>query len=44
MERDNGLSADGHQILRFPAWLVRRNPEIVVAKILNALRAKGYKG
>jgi very-short-patch-repair endonuclease len=44
MERDNDLSADGHQMLRFPAWLVRRNPEIVAAKILSALRAKGYKG
>jgi hypothetical protein len=44
MERDNDLSADGHQMLWFPAWLVRRNPEIIAAKILSALRAKGYKG
>jgi hypothetical protein len=31
-------------MLRFPAWLVRRNPEIVAVKILDALRVKGYKG
>lgn len=44
MERDNDLSADGYQMLRFPAWLVRRHPEIVAAKIRGALRAHGYKG
>ena len=38
MERDTDLTLDGHQTLRFPAWLVRRNPEYVACRILEALR------
>jgi very-short-patch-repair endonuclease len=44
MERDNGLRIDGYQPLRFPAWLVRQNPEHVAREILEALRAAGYRG
>jgi very-short-patch-repair endonuclease len=44
MERDNDLSGDGYQVLRFPAWLVRRNPEIVAGRIHKALRANGHMG
>jgi very-short-patch-repair endonuclease len=38
MERDIDLGLDGYQTLRFPAWLVRANPEYVARKILEALR------
>ena len=43
MERDNGLKIDGYRTLRFPAWLVRQDPEYVAHKILEALRAVGYR-
>ncbi len=38
MERDIDLTLDGYQTLRFPAWLVRKNPEYVARRILEALR------
>jgi hypothetical protein len=38
MERDIDLMHDGYQTLRFPAWLVRKNPEYVARRILEALR------
>jgi hypothetical protein len=44
MERDIDLGLDGYQTLRFPAWLVRTNPEYVARKILEALRRMGYQG
>jgi very-short-patch-repair endonuclease len=44
MERDIDLTLDGCQTLRFPAWLVRANPEYVAGKILEALRRAGYTG
>lgn len=44
MERDNGLSLDGYRTLRFPAWLVRQDPEHVAREILKALRGEGYQG
>ncbi len=44
MERDIDLGRDGCQVLRFPAWLVRANPEYVARKILEALRRAGYQG
>lgn len=44
MDRDNDLNIDGYRVLRFPAWLVRRNPERVARKILEALRRAGYQG
>jgi hypothetical protein len=43
MERDIDLGLDGYQTLRFPAWLVRTNPEYVARKILEALRRAGYR-
>jgi hypothetical protein len=30
--------------LRFPAWLVRTNPELLARKITQALRQAGYSG
>jgi very-short-patch-repair endonuclease len=41
MERDNDLNVDGHRTLRFPAWLVRQNPELVAREIRRALRTAG---
>ena len=38
MERDNDLQFAGYRILRFPAWLVRRNPGYVANQIRKALR------
>ncbi|HEX3516902.1 MAG TPA: DUF559 domain-containing protein [Trebonia sp.] len=43
MERDNDLNVDGYRTLRFPAWLVRRHPELVARQIRGALRAAGYR-
>jgi hypothetical protein len=42
MARDIGL--DGYQTLRFPAWLIRANPEYVARKILEVPRRAGYRG
>jgi hypothetical protein len=44
MERDIGLSLDGYLTLRFPAWLVRTDPEYVARRILEALSRAGYRG
>lgn len=44
MERDIDLGLDGYRTLRFPAWLVRINPELVARKITAALRQAGYSG
>jgi very-short-patch-repair endonuclease len=41
IERDNGFRIDGYRPLRFPAWLVRQDPEHVAREILKALRAAG---
>jgi hypothetical protein len=43
MERDIDLGLDGYLTLRFPAWLVRTNPEYVARRILEALRKAGYR-
>jgi hypothetical protein len=44
MERDIDLVLDGYRTLRFPAWLVRKNPEYVARRILEALRSAGHRG
>jgi hypothetical protein len=41
MDRDNGLNIDGYRTLRYPAWLVRKDPEYVARQILRALRRSG---
>ena len=38
MQRDNELIVDGYRVLRFPAFVVRDNPEVVAAQIAQALR------
>lgn len=44
MERDNDLNLDGYRTLRFPAWLVRNDPEYVAREIVRALHRNGYPG
>jgi Protein of unknown function (DUF559) len=44
MERDIDLMLDGYRTLRFPAWLVRKNPGYVARRILEALGNVGYRG
>jgi hypothetical protein len=44
MERDIDMGADGYLTLRFPAWLVRSNPEQVARAIRQALHRAGYRG
>jgi hypothetical protein len=42
MDRGNGFTIDGYRLLRFPAWVVRRQPEYVAEQILKALHEGGY--
>jgi very-short-patch-repair endonuclease len=44
MERDIDLMLDGYRTLRFPAWLVRKNPGYVAHRILEALSTAGCRG
>lgn len=44
MERDIDLGDGGYRTLRFPAWLVRQNPQSVARTIRQALRRAGYRG
>jgi very-short-patch-repair endonuclease len=37
MARDNELTIDGYRVLRFPAFVVRDNPQAVAAQIARAL-------
>jgi len=41
MRRDNELTASGLRVLRFPAFAVRDQPEVVAAQIAAALRLGG---
>jgi hypothetical protein len=38
MQRDNELTVDGYRVLRFPAFVVRENPELVAMLIARAIR------
>lgn len=44
MLRDNELTVDGYQVLRFPAYVVREQPELVARQLTAALRAAGWRG
>jgi hypothetical protein len=43
MDRGNDLTLDRYQLMRFPAWVVRYQPEHVAANIRQALREAGYR-
>lgn len=43
MDRDNDLTLDHHDVLRFPAWVIRYRPGYVAVKIRQALRLAGYR-
>lgn len=38
MDRDNGLQLGRYRVLRYPAWVVRYQPDYVAAQIRQALR------
>ena len=42
MDRGNDLTLDHYRVMRFPAWVIRYNPEFVATKIRQALREAGY--
>jgi len=42
MDRGNGLQLEHYRVLRFPAWVVRYQPEYVAAQIRQAIREAGY--
>jgi hypothetical protein len=42
MDRANGLQLEHYRLLRFPAWVVRYQPDYVAAQIRQALREAGY--
>ena len=44
MHRDNELTLSGYRVLRFPAFAVRDQPEVVAAQIADALRLAGGPG
>jgi hypothetical protein len=39
MDRDNGFQLERYQVFRYPAWVVRHNPEYVADQLRQALRA-----
>lgn len=41
MRRDNDLTISGCLVLRFPAFALREEPDVVVAQIADALRRRG---
>ena len=41
MDRGNGLQLGHYRVLRFPAWVVRYQPDYVAAQIRQALREAG---
>jgi hypothetical protein len=42
MDRGNDLTLDHYHVMRFPAWVIRYQPEYVAIKIRQALRDAGY--
>lgn len=43
MLRDNEITLEGHRVLRFPAFAVREQPELVARQITQALHAAGWR-
>lgn len=44
MRRQNDLWVEGDRVLRFPAWVLRADPEAVIAQLRAALRSAGWRG
>ncbi len=44
LRRQNALATHGMRILRFPAFMIREQPDVVVAQIRTTLRAAGWTG
>jgi hypothetical protein len=43
MKRQNDLWITGDRVLRFPSWIVREQPDEVIAQVGAALRAAGWR-
>jgi hypothetical protein len=43
MDRGNDLTLERYQVMRFPAWVVRYQPEHIASKIRQPLRNAGYR-
>jgi very-short-patch-repair endonuclease len=43
MKRQNALGVHGRRVLRFPAWALRNEPDVVIAQIRAALIAAGWR-
>jgi len=43
MERQNQLWIKGDRVLRFPGWLVRERPAVVIGQVRAALIAAGWR-
>jgi very-short-patch-repair endonuclease len=44
LHRQNTLSVHGWRLLRFPSYIVREQPDVVIAQIRAALTAAGWSG
>jgi very-short-patch-repair endonuclease len=44
LARQNAILLDGRRLLRFPARVVREQPEVVAAKVAQELRRQGWPG
>jgi hypothetical protein len=42
-ERQNALELAGYTVLRYPAWVVREQPQLVLDQLRRALVARGWK-
>jgi len=42
MKRQNDLWISGERVLRFPAWVIREQPDQVIAQVRAALSAAGW--
>lgn len=43
MDRGNDLTLDRYHVMRFPAWVIRYQPDYVAPRIRQALRDAGYR-
>lgn len=43
MRRQNDMGISGERVLRFPAWALRNDPDLVIAQVRAALVAAGWR-